>query len=103
MLNATLPQRRWLRRRRLAGAGLLALGALLFAACSRDEVTIGQSPLLRFVERKSGRIAVMSTDGNIYTMDQAGGRRLSREPIPSKSTIWSKAKRCAGVGSRSRP
>ena len=62
------------RRRRLAGGGLLALGALLLAAaCSRDEVTIGQSPLLRFVERKSGRIAVMGADGNIYTMDQAGG------------------------------
>lgn len=58
---------------RRAGAGLLALGALLLAACSRDEVTIGQSPLLRFVEPKSGRIAVMGTDGNIYTMDQAGG------------------------------
>jgi Tol biopolymer transport system component len=52
---------------------LLALSALLMAACSRDEVTIGQSPLLRFIEPKSGRIAVMGTDGNIYTMDQAGG------------------------------
>lgn len=64
---------RAVRRGRQAGAGLLALGALLLAACSRDEVTIGQSPLLRFVEPKSGRIAVMGTDGNIYTMDQAGG------------------------------
>jgi hypothetical protein len=56
-----------------AAVGLLALSALLTAACSQDEVTIGQSSLLRFVERKSGRIAIMGSDGNIYTMDQAGG------------------------------
>ena len=60
-------------RCRRAGVALLVLSALLMAACSQEEVTIGQSPLLRLIERKSGRLAVMGTDGNIYTMDQAGG------------------------------
>ena len=58
----------------LAGLGLISL---LLAACSGDEVTIGQSQLLRFVERKSGRIAFMGADGNIYTMDQAGGKLVA--------------------------
>ena len=71
-----MPRRGWLdgcSRRPWRVLALLALGAVVLAACSQDEVTIGQSPLLRFVEPKSGRIAFMSTDGNIYTMDQAGG------------------------------
>ena len=59
------------------GSALLLLSVLLTAACSRDEITIGQSPLLRFVERKSGRIAIMGADGNIYTMDQAGGAQVA--------------------------
>ena len=70
--RATVAARRW-----RTGVGLLLLNVLLTAACSREEVTIGQSPLLRFVERKSGRIAVMGSDGNIYTMDQAGGAQVA--------------------------
>ena len=62
---------RWLRGLLLGCAVLL-----LAAACSQEDVSIRQSPLLRFVERKSGRIAIMGTDGNIYTMDQAGGARV---------------------------
>jgi Tol biopolymer transport system component len=34
---------------------------------------VPQSPLLPFLERKSGRIAYIGADGNIYTSDQAGG------------------------------
>ena len=37
-----------------------------------SEIKIPQSPLLGAVERKSGLIAFISTDGNIYTMNQAG-------------------------------
>ena len=61
-----------------------ALAALLLAACSGDRVSMQQSPLLRFVERKSGRIAVMGNDGNIYTMDQAGGARV---PVTEDAVI----------------
>ena len=64
------PARRWM------AAALAVLATLLLAACSGDRASMQQSPLLRFVERKSGRIAIMGSDGNIYTMDQAGGGRV---------------------------
>ena len=73
--------RRTRRRWRLAAA---ALAALLLAACSGDRASMQQSPLLRFVERKSGRIAIMGIDGNIYTMDQAGGARV---PVTEDAVI----------------
>jgi Tol biopolymer transport system component len=34
-----------------------------------------ESPLLRNLERKSGLIVYLGADGNIYTIDQAGGRK----------------------------
>ena len=67
------PGRARARQWRLAAA---ALAALVLASCSGDRASMQQSPLLRFVERKSGRIAIMGIDGNIYTMDQAGGARV---------------------------
>lgn len=54
------------------------LAALMTAACSTLEeqpigqLTVPQSPLLRTLERKSGLIAFLGVDGNIYTMNQAG-------------------------------
>ena len=62
----------------------VALAALMLATCSGDRASMQQSPLLRFVERKSGRIAIMGSDGNIYTMDQAGGARV---PVTEDAVI----------------
>ncbi len=60
------------RRRWLAG---LALLAWLAAACVPRGVRLPQSDLLGSLERKSGRIAFLGSDGNLYTMDQGGGAR----------------------------
>ena len=51
---------------------LFALIALLVSACLPQNVQVPQSPLLSTLERKSGRIAYIGVDGNIYTSDQAG-------------------------------
>jgi Tol biopolymer transport system component len=52
---------------------LLLLGSLLLSACIPDGIRIPESPLLRNLERKSGLIAYVGTDFNIYTVDQGGG------------------------------
>lgn len=54
----------------------LILGSLLIAACDSigQGIQIPQSPLLAAVERKSGLIAYLGPDGNVYTIDQAGGK-----------------------------
>ncbi len=49
------------------------VASLLVAACLPQGVRVPQSPLLRVLERKSGRIVYVGTDGNIYTIDQGGG------------------------------
>ncbi len=36
-----------------------------------------ESPLLRYLERKSGLIAYVGLDGNIYTIDQGGGKQTA--------------------------
>jgi TolB protein len=65
--------RRW-RPPAFAPAALAALVALVaVGGCSRMGVSVPQSPLLKYVERKSGRIALVGTDGNLAVMDQAGG------------------------------
>lgn len=62
--------------RRLGTIYLLAV--LVSTSCntlqdySKGQLTIPQSPLLKKIERKSGLIAFLGTDGNIYTMNQAG-------------------------------
>ena len=48
----------------------VALNTLSLVAC--QGFRIPQSPLLGTLERKSGRIAFVGMDGNIYTMNQAG-------------------------------
>lgn len=49
---------------------LLAVG---LAGCASQGVQLPQSPLLAALERKSGVIAYVGTDNNIYTIDQSGG------------------------------
>jgi len=56
---------------RAALALVLPAGALLLASCSQGELP--QSPLLKWLERPSGRIAYVGVDGNVHTADQGGG------------------------------
>ena len=57
---------------------LMLAAVFCISACANlsnsDEsgIKVPQSPLLGAVERKSGLIAFISSDGNIYTMNQAG-------------------------------
>ncbi|MEO6625574.1 MAG: hypothetical protein ABIN37_12190, partial [Burkholderiaceae bacterium] len=54
-----------------------AVLALALAACVPEGVRVPQSPLSALLERKSGLIAYLSGDGNIYTIDQAGGHKTN--------------------------
>jgi Tol biopolymer transport system component len=51
--------------------------ALALSACLPEGVRVPQSPLSALLERKSGLIAYLSSDGNIYTIDQGGGHKTS--------------------------
>ncbi len=51
--------------------------ALFLSSCLPQNMQVPQSPLLPFLERKSGLIAYIGGDGNIYTMDQAGGHKIA--------------------------
>ncbi len=51
---------------------LFTLIALLTTSCLPQDTQIPQSPLLPLLERKSGLIAYIGTDGNIYVTDQSG-------------------------------
>jgi TolB protein len=55
---------------------LLAAGvaAVALQACLPDGTRIPQSPFLPTLERKAGLIAYLGRDGNVYTLDQGGGR-----------------------------
>lgn len=45
---------------------------LLITACLPQDVQVPQSPLLPVLERKSGLIAFIGIDGNMYVVDQSG-------------------------------
>lgn len=65
------------------------LTALLLSSCLPKNVQVPQSPLLPFLERKSGLIAYIGTDWNIYTSDQAGGHLTAYTTdakVPGKAT-----------------
>ena len=49
------------------------VSGLLIAACLPRDMQVPQSPLLSALERKSGLIAYIGADGNMYVSDQAGG------------------------------
>ena len=51
----------------------LTLSALLISSCLPRNVQVPQSPLLSTLERKSGLIAYVGGDGNMFVSDQAGG------------------------------
>lgn len=52
---------------------IFTLIPLLISACLPRDVQIPQSPLLSTLERKSGLIAYIGADGNIFVSDQGGG------------------------------
>lgn len=52
--------------------GLLAIAALALSACLPEGVRLPQSEFLSVLERKSGLIAYLGYDGNIYVVDQGG-------------------------------
>ncbi len=60
--------------RKTVGLAVL-VGAVLLSACLPKGMRVPQSPLLSALERKSGLIAYVGTDGNIYTIDQGGGNQ----------------------------
>jgi Tol biopolymer transport system component len=53
------------------------LVALLLAACLPKDMQVPQSPLLSVLERKSGLIAYIGVDWNIYVTDQSGGNKIT--------------------------
>jgi hypothetical protein len=62
---------------------LYALSAVLIASCLPKDMQIPQSPLLSTLERKSGLIAYLGADGNMYISDQAGGNlvQLTKDAV----------------------
>jgi TolB protein len=66
---------------------VFALSALLLASCLPKDVQIPQSPLLSTLERKSGLIAYLGVDGNMYVSDQGGGhlKQLTKDALIPKS------------------
>jgi TolB protein len=64
-----------------------ALSALLLASCLPKDVQIPQSPLLSTLERKSGLIAYLGSDGNMYVSDQGGGhpKQLTKDAVIPQS------------------
>lgn len=66
----------------LATLGVTTL-LFLFTACLPQDIQIPQSPLLSTLERKSGMIAYIGADGNIYVSDQGGGnsRALTEDAL----------------------
>ena len=63
------------------------LSALLLASCLPKDVQIPQSPLLSTLERKSGLIAYLGSDGNMYVSDQGGGhpKQLTKDAVIPQS------------------
>lgn len=51
---------------------LFLCSALLLASCLPQDMRMPQSPALSLLERKSGLIAYLGVDGNMYVSDQAG-------------------------------
>ena len=52
----------------------LLLLAVFLMACAPQGVQVPQSPVLKFLEKKSGLIAYIGNDGNVYLTDQAATR-----------------------------
>jgi Tol biopolymer transport system component len=66
---------------------VFALTALLLASCLPQNVQVPQSPLLSVLERKSGLIAYIGTDANMYVVDQSGRNptQLTKDAVLPKN------------------
>jgi Tol biopolymer transport system component len=66
---------------------IFILSAFLIASCLPQNVQVPQSPLLPLLERKSGLIGYVGTDGNIYVVDQRGRNpiKLTNDAIVPKN------------------
>ncbi|HSJ89184.1 MAG TPA: hypothetical protein VK909_18375 [Anaerolineales bacterium] len=65
------------------------LTAVLLSSCLPRNVQVPQSPLLPLLERKSGLLAYIGVDWNIYTADQAGKNVIAYTEdakVPAKAT-----------------
>jgi len=60
---------------------LYSLIALVLSSCLPQNMRVPQSPLLPALERKSGLIAYVGLDGNMYVVNQGGGnsRKLTND------------------------
>jgi len=69
---------------------LFTLTALLVSSCLPQDTRIPQSPLLPLLERKSGLIAYMGADGNMYVSDQGGGQltQLTNDSKVDSNTLF---------------
>jgi len=54
---------------------ILLLSVVIASCSSLANRRMEQNPMMANLERKSGLIAYVGADGNIYTMDQAGGKQ----------------------------
>ena len=54
---------------------MISVVASFLTACIPTGLNMAPSPLLRFLERKAGRIIYIGEDANLYTIDQGGGRQ----------------------------
>lgn len=63
------------------------VSALLIASCLPQDMQVPQSPLLSTLERKSGLIAYLGADGNMYVADQGGGnqKQLTEDAVIPES------------------
>jgi Tol biopolymer transport system component len=57
-------------------SGVWLAGLLALTACLPQGVRLPESPLVSALGRKSGLIAYIGLDGNIYTIDQGGGGQV---------------------------
>ncbi|MDW8328282.1 MAG: hypothetical protein RMK99_17115, partial [Anaerolineales bacterium] len=57
-------------------SGMWLAGMLMLTACLPEGVRLPESPLTSALGRKSGLIAYLGQDGNVYTIDQGGGNQV---------------------------
>ncbi|MCS6910552.1 MAG: hypothetical protein NZM11_08295 [Anaerolineales bacterium] len=57
-------------------SGVWLAGVLMLTACLPEGVRLPESPLTAALVRKSGVIAYIGQDGNVYTIDQSGGNQV---------------------------
>lgn len=67
----------------------LLLFSFLLIACAPGDISIPQSPALKFLERKAGTIAYIGNDGNVHLIDQSGtsNKQLTNDITPENRNL----------------